>query len=85
MKRRWLRSALVSSTTPWAAPSFLCCLAVAIVIPVIGFLLGGAAMARGCGKRKAQGLGLFVTANASVLAYGALFAAIITRALAGSQ
>ncbi len=81
MKRNLFRNALGSLATPWPAPRFLCYAGLAIVLPVVGFVLGGAGVAKACGRKKLQGLVLFVTANASALAYGALFAAIVSRVI----
>ena len=80
MKSNSSKNVLGSTTTPWAAPRFLCYAILAIFIPVGGFVLGGAAVAKCCGTRKAQGLVLLITANVSVFAYGALFTTIIARA-----
>lgn len=66
-----------SATIPWKTLRFLCYLALSVVIPGFGLILGGASIAKGFGKKKAQGLVLFVVANVSILAYGILFTTII--------
>jgi hypothetical protein len=68
-----------SATIPWKTQRFLCYLALSVVVPAVGLILGGASIAKGSGKRKTQGLALFVMANVSILGYGVLFTTIIAR------
>jgi hypothetical protein len=68
-----------SATTPLKILQFLCYLALTVVVPAVGIILGGMSIAKGCGKRKTQGLILFVIANVSIFAYVALFTIIIAQ------
>lgn len=58
---------------------FLGYLALTVFIPAVGLVMGGASMAKRAGRRKLQGMILFVVANLSIIAYGALFTVIVAH------
>jgi hypothetical protein len=65
-----------TQTAAWKGCPFLGYIALTAVIPIIDFIHGGVTIAKG-GKRKVQGVVLFLIANISVFLYEAAFTAII--------
>lgn len=77
-------SAVGKARSPWKTGPFIGYIALTAVIPLAGLILCRAGIARG-GKGIVQGIALFIEANLSILAYGAIFTAIIHRLYTGTK